>query len=65
MVSSDSRHDLLGQLIGGKYRVLSVLGEGGMGVVFEVELAGTGRSFARMVLNPTQAKRRVSEQRFY
>lgn len=65
MVSSDSRHDLLGQLIGGKYRVLSVLGEGGMGVVFEVELAGTGRSFALKVLNPTQAKRGVAVQRFY
>ena len=55
---------LIGTTLGGRYRVRSILGEGGMGTVFEAEHLALGRAVAIKVLHPTQAKRRVAVQRF-
>lgn len=51
-------HSLVGETIDGRYRVLSVLGEGGFGVVFEVEflLLDEPVVFAMKVLHPELAR---------
>ena len=55
---------LLGKTIGGKYRVRGVLGEGGMGTVFEAEHIALGRSVAVKVLHATQATKKDAVRRF-
>ena len=57
------RH-LMGKTIGGKYRVRSILGEGGMGTVFEAEHIALGRSVAVKVLHATHATKKDSIRRF-
>jgi serine/threonine protein kinase len=57
--------DLLGKTIGGKYVVRSVLGEGGMGTVFEAEHLTIGRSVAVKVLHPNQARKKDAVRRFH
>jgi serine/threonine protein kinase len=57
--------DLLGKTIGGKYVVRSVLGEGGMGAVFEAEHLTIGRSVAVKVLHPSQARKKDAVRRFH
>jgi serine/threonine-protein kinase len=59
------RRDLIGKTIGGKYFVRSVLGEGGMGTVFEAEHLTIGRSVAVKVLHPNQARKKNSVRRFH
>lgn len=56
--------DLVGETIGDRYRVLGVLGEGGMGTVYEGTHLGLDRPVAIKVLNPTQAKKQVAVKRF-
>ena len=56
---------VLGKTLGGKYRVLRVLGEGGMGSVYECEHLTLHRRVAIKVLNPMQAKKKASVQRFH
>ncbi|WP_394824156.1 serine/threonine-protein kinase [Pendulispora albinea] len=58
------RH-LIGKRIDGKYIVRSVLGEGGMGTVYEAEHAAIGRAVAVKVLHPSQARKKVSVKRFH
>jgi len=60
----DPKGDLIGRTIGGRYRVRGVLGEGGMGMVYDAEHTGLGREVAIKVLNPNQAKKRVAVKRF-
>jgi serine/threonine-protein kinase len=62
---SNARRDLIGQTIGGRYMVKSVLGEGGMGTVYEAEHMGLGRAVAIKVLHPHQLKKKVSVKRFH
>jgi serine/threonine protein kinase len=61
---SETPHGLIGQTIGGRYRVRGVLGEGGMGTVYDAEHLGLSRQVAIKVLSPTQAKKRVAVKRF-
>jgi len=60
-----ARRSLIGQTIDGKYRVMAVLGEGGMGTVFEAEHAAIGRLVAMKVLHPAQATKKVAVKRFH
>ncbi|HEY1692092.1 MAG TPA: serine/threonine-protein kinase [Polyangiaceae bacterium] len=57
--------DLFGKTIGGKYVVRAVLGEGGMGTVFEAEHLTIGRSVAVKVLHPQQARKKDAVRRFH
>ncbi len=59
------RRDLIGKTIGNKYFVRSVLGEGGMGTVFEAEHLTIGRAVAVKVLHPNQARKKNAVRRFH
>jgi serine/threonine-protein kinase len=52
------------QIVAGRYRVLRLLGAGGMGAVYEVEHVKTKRVLALKVLLPELAKRPAVVQRF-
>jgi serine/threonine protein kinase len=62
---AQSQRSLIGQLIDGKYLVRGVLGEGGMGTVFEAENRALRRSVAVKVLHPAQARKKVAVKRFH
>ena len=47
-----------GELVGGKYRVVRLLGQGGMGAVFEAENLRLGRALALKFLEPLLARSR-------
>jgi serine/threonine protein kinase len=57
--------DLIGKTIAGKYDVKGVLGEGGMGTVYEAENTALGRSVAVKVLHPAQARKKTAVKRFH
>jgi serine/threonine protein kinase len=58
--------DLLGKPIGGgKYLVRSLLGQGGMGTVFEAEHTEMGRMVAVKVLHPSRARKKDAIRRFH
>jgi serine/threonine protein kinase len=59
------QRDLVGKSIGGKYVVRNVLGEGGMGTVFEAEHLTLGRSVAVKVLHPSQVRKKDAVRRFH
>lgn len=55
---------LIGKSIGGRYLVRSLLGEGGMGTVYEAEHIALGRSVAVKVLHSAQALKKEAIRRF-
>ena len=55
---------LIGMVLGNRYKILSILGSGGMGMVYEAEHLGLERQVAVKVLNPVQAKKKNTVKRF-
>lgn len=62
---STPQHPLLDHVIGDKYRVRAVIGEGGMGTVYEAEHLTIGRKVAIKVLNRAHLGRREAVARFH
>jgi serine/threonine-protein kinase len=59
------RRDLIGKTIGGKYNIRAILGEGGMGTVFEALNLAIGRQVAIKVLHATQLRKKDAVRRFH
>ena len=57
------RDELVGSVIGDKYAINGILGEGGMGVVYEAEHMAMGRIVAIKVLHPENAQKREAVSR--
>ncbi len=53
-----------GQLVDGKYRIVRLIGDGGMGAVYEAEHALLGRRVALKFLHPELADKEHLKQRF-
>jgi serine/threonine-protein kinase len=61
---SPAREDRSGALVGGKYRLVRLLGRGGMGAVYEAENTWTRRRVAMKLLRPEYARDREALRRF-
>ncbi len=57
MTRTAPRTSLIGAVVDGKYRVVSVIGQGGMGTVFEAQHLSIGRMVALKVLKPENAQK--------
>jgi eukaryotic-like serine/threonine-protein kinase len=56
---------LVGTVVAGRYRVLRLLGQGGMGAVYEVEHTLIGRRFALKTLHPEFVRNDEAVERFH
>jgi serine/threonine protein kinase/tetratricopeptide (TPR) repeat protein len=56
--------DFQGRVIGGRYRVLRVLGEGGMGTVYAAEHVDIGKGVAVKILHPQYSRQQDLVERF-
>ncbi|MFO0658301.1 MAG: protein kinase [Polyangiaceae bacterium] len=56
---------LIGRVVGDKYGVRAIIGEGGMGAVYEAEHLQLGRLVALKVLHPINARRSDAVARFH
>jgi serine/threonine-protein kinase len=56
---------VIGETIDGRYRCLRVLGQGGMGAVYEAEHTGTGRRVAVKVIHADMVKKTEMVLRFH
>jgi serine/threonine protein kinase len=54
----------VGRTIGGRYRMMRVIGEGGMGTVYAGEHIEIGKSFAVKILHPAYSRQRDLVERF-
>jgi serine/threonine-protein kinase len=57
--------DLIGVTVGRKYVIRAILGEGGMGTVYEAEHLAIGRAVAVKVLHPQQMRKSEAVKRFH
>jgi serine/threonine-protein kinase len=53
---NDPKQDLVGRTVAGKYKVLRVIGRGGMGAVYEAENVGIGKKVALKFVDAEYAK---------
>lgn len=63
-MTEDPRASRVGELVGGKYKLVRLLAQGGMGVVYEAQHAVVKRRFALKFLRPDLAERRDFLDRF-
>ena len=63
--SASAPDSFLGRTVGGKFVIRRVLGQGGMGKVFEAEHVASGGMVAIKVLYPHQARRKDVVRRFH
>lgn len=61
---SESRDRWLGRIIDDRYRVLEIIGSGGMGMVYRVEHQRMGKIAAMKVLHPEHSREPDLEERF-
>ena len=62
--SSDPTDALVGQLIADRYRIISTLGEGGMGRVYLADQVRMGRKVALKMISPAMASTEAAVARF-
>jgi serine/threonine-protein kinase len=61
---AEQKDTLIGALVGGRYRVMRLLGRGGMGAVYEATQESLGRRVAVKILLPHLAERADAVMRF-
>lgn len=64
MIKLTDRDPLIGQVVGGRYEVLRLIGRGGIGSIYEVRNVRLGRSFALKTLTGDAAASAEAIQRF-
>lgn len=64
-IQADPSYAIEGQLIGGRYRIVTPLGEGGMGKVFRVTHAQLGKTFALKLIHHRVAGDDTTRELFY
>ncbi|HEY9715607.1 MAG TPA: protein kinase, partial [Chroococcales cyanobacterium] len=58
------QRDLVGSVIAGRYKVLDLIAEGGMGAIYRVEHLSLGKALAMKVLGPEYMYNATARERF-